>query len=244
MTVSAAKVPTRRKKGLAVLNTNLTTQVGASTDGQQPPRRRSARLSGGSDSVQPTTSNGDAQVENAKRRKLPKHQQMQPEKQPQLQEQQSRHISSPLPDRTQNAKASPPATIPAPVTIGPLISTPNEIHVVKKRIATKIALPFADTPVIQRNKDMRKNSGQGHRRSSGGMRGRRASSLIEENKSNGMLLIILFAGPICNPIPFMEKIYSITSFLFAYHLSCGNYLQKEEIRANSSDTLSCPPCRS
>ena len=56
----------------------------------------------------------------------------------------------------------------------------------KKREATKIALPFADTPVIQRNKDMRKGSGQQHRRSSTGMRGRRASSLIEENISNGM----------------------------------------------------------
>jgi len=55
------------------------------------------------------------------------------------------------------------------------------------RKPTKIALPFADTPIITRNKEMRKNSGQGqgHRRSSTGLRGRRASSLIESGTSNG-----------------------------------------------------------
>ncbi|KAK1995477.1 hypothetical protein LX36DRAFT_659624 [Colletotrichum falcatum] len=42
----------------------------------------------------------------------------------------------------------------------------------------KIALPVSDTPVINRNKEMRKKGG-GNRRSSTGMRGRRASSLIE-----------------------------------------------------------------
>ncbi|MCJ1446389.1 MAG: hypothetical protein MMC23_006894 [Stictis urceolatum] len=46
---------------------------------------------------------------------------------------------------------------------------------------TKIALPFADTPIIRRNKEMRK----GERRSSLGMRGRRASSLIDSGTSNG-----------------------------------------------------------
>jgi hypothetical protein len=47
---------------------------------------------------------------------------------------------------------------------------------------TKIALPFSDTPVINRNKAMRTaraSSVGGHRRSSIGLRGRRASSLIE-----------------------------------------------------------------
>ncbi len=48
---------------------------------------------------------------------------------------------------------------------------------------TKIALPFADTPIIRRNKEMRDN-----RRSSLGMRGRRASSLIDSGKSNGIYL--------------------------------------------------------
>lgn len=49
--------------------------------------------------------------------------------------------------------------------------------------ATKIALPFADTPVIRRNKEMRKTNNA--RRSSLGLRGRRASSLIDTGKSNG-----------------------------------------------------------
>ena len=51
---------------------------------------------------------------------------------------------------------------------------------------TKISLPFADTPVIRRNQEMRKGSGDGQRRSSLGMRGRRASSLIDSGKSNGI----------------------------------------------------------
>lgn len=49
----------------------------------------------------------------------------------------------------------------------------------------RIALPFQDTPVIRRNKEMRKGSAEGSRRSSSGMRGRRASSLIDEGRGNG-----------------------------------------------------------
>lgn len=52
----------------------------------------------------------------------------------------------------------------------------------------RIQLPFADTPVIKRNKEMRKASAEnGQRRSSSGMRGRRASSLIDEGRGNGEL---------------------------------------------------------
>lgn len=51
---------------------------------------------------------------------------------------------------------------------------------------TKVALPAADTPVIQRNKELRgAKSDKGRRRSSLGMRGRRASSLIDSGASNG-----------------------------------------------------------
>lgn len=61
------------------------------------------------------------------------------------------------------------------------VPTQDESHA-----ATKIALPFADTPVIKRNKAMREGkSGKGERRSSLGFRGRRASSLIETGNSNG-----------------------------------------------------------
>ncbi|KAH9900285.1 Mis12-Mtw1 protein family-domain-containing protein [Xylariomycetidae sp. FL2044] len=45
----------------------------------------------------------------------------------------------------------------------------------------KIALPFSDTPIMNRNKEMRRKTGG--RRSSLGMRGRRASSLIENGHS-------------------------------------------------------------
>ncbi|KAF9888151.1 hypothetical protein FE257_009287 [Aspergillus nanangensis] len=50
-----------------------------------------------------------------------------------------------------------------------------------------ITLPMADTPVIQRNKEMRgAKSAKGNRRSSLGMRGRRASSLIDSGVSNAL----------------------------------------------------------
>jgi len=48
--------------------------------------------------------------------------------------------------------------------------------------STMIALPFSDTPIINRNKELRKK-GTSARRSSLGMRGRRASSLIENGHS-------------------------------------------------------------
>ncbi len=49
----------------------------------------------------------------------------------------------------------------------------------------KVSLPFADTPIIRRNKEMRKGVENGSRRSSLGQRGRRASSLIDSGKSDG-----------------------------------------------------------
>lgn len=52
----------------------------------------------------------------------------------------------------------------------------------------KINLPFHDTPVNRKNKKMRKSGTGGHRRSSTGMRGRRASSLIDEGRGNGELI--------------------------------------------------------
>jgi kinetochore protein Mis13/DSN1 len=69
----------------------------------------------------------------------------------------------------------------------PQIDT-EELAIQKKRDATRIALPFADTPVIRRNKEMRAAQNKrtsSSRRSSTGIRGRRASSLIESGISNG-----------------------------------------------------------
>ena len=48
--------------------------------------------------------------------------------------------------------------------------------------STVISLPFSDTPIINRNKELRKK-GAGTRRSSLGLRGRRASSLIDNGHS-------------------------------------------------------------
>ena len=78
------------------------------------------------------------------------------------------------------------------VTLSPAPSQrpENGIRVEKKRRTTKIALPFADTPVIARNKEMRKASSESRRRSSSTLRGRRASSLIDSGTSNGELLIV------------------------------------------------------
>ncbi|KAF2705895.1 hypothetical protein K504DRAFT_439215 [Pleomassaria siparia CBS 279.74] len=82
-------------------------------------------------------------------------------------------------------ESQPAKSVPAKVGV----QTPNELHVSKKRdgAATKVMLPFADTPVIARNKEMRKGSKNGgHRRSSTGMRGRRASSLMDSGLSNAL----------------------------------------------------------
>lgn len=49
--------------------------------------------------------------------------------------------------------------------------------------SAKITLPMSDTPIINRNKEMRKKGGTSGRRSSLGSRGRRASSLIENGNS-------------------------------------------------------------
>ncbi|KAI4138564.1 MAG: hypothetical protein L6R39_006721 [Caloplaca ligustica] len=59
----------------------------------------------------------------------------------------------------------------------------------------KVSLPFADTPIIRRNKEMRKGAENGSRRSSLGMRGRRASSLIDSGKSDGKAVSVPY---ICN----------------------------------------------
>ncbi|KAF1350703.1 Mis12-Mtw1 protein family-domain-containing protein [Delphinella strobiligena] len=61
----------------------------------------------------------------------------------------------------------------------------QDLHVETKRRLT-IPLPFADTPIIRRNKEMRKNSAENSRRSSSGMRGRRASSLIDSGASHAV----------------------------------------------------------
>lgn len=59
---------------------------------------------------------------------------------------------------------------------------PDRSIVEVSKQSTVISLPFSDTPIINRNKELRKK-GNGTRRSSLGMRGRRASSLIDNGHS-------------------------------------------------------------
>lgn len=123
-------------------------------------RRRSARLSGDKE-----------QIENA---------------QPASQPAPKRTKKSAPAEKRKQVTPAPEAEAGSVALVG--VQTPkNELHVAKKRDpgATKIMLPFADTPVITRNKEMRKGSKDGHRRSSTGLRGRRASSLIDSGLSNG-----------------------------------------------------------
>nr|XP_036589356.1 kinetochore protein mis13 [Colletotrichum truncatum]KAF6801361.1 kinetochore protein mis13 [Colletotrichum truncatum] len=82
-------------------------------------------------------------------------------------------------------RASRPAPVPEEIREEAESSEPMDVERQSTpRVANdsvesaKIALPVSDTPVINRNKEMRKKGG-GNRRSSTGMRGRRASSLIE-----------------------------------------------------------------
>ncbi|KAI9705795.1 MAG: hypothetical protein M1820_005043 [Bogoriella megaspora] len=78
----------------------------------------------------------------------------------------------------------PQKTVPQPDRDGSpaLLNADSPLRIAKRQDATKISLPFADTPINKRNKELRKS----HRRSSTGIRGRRASSLIESGSSNAM----------------------------------------------------------
>lgn len=83
--------------------------------------------------------------------------------------------------RTLRKKAEQPAPEASQAT-PEVVEQPLE----KDPNATKITLPFSDTPINNRNKEFRKKGGGGGgggRRSSMSMRGRRASSLIESGHS-------------------------------------------------------------
>jgi Mis12-Mtw1 protein family len=94
-------------------------------------------------------------------------------------------VATPLKFTRRKTRTAEPAPAPpeerddSPALIG------QDIQIEKSRNGTKIALPFADTPVIQRNKEMRAKTKTTNRRSSSGLRGRRASSLIDSGTSNG-----------------------------------------------------------
>ncbi|KAF2104020.1 hypothetical protein NA57DRAFT_70234 [Rhizodiscina lignyota] len=123
-------------------------------------------------------------------------------------------VRSPLPEpepepKSVNQVTAPEVSVPAPKAQEEIVPQVNsEVEVAKGRTPKKIALPFADTPVIRRNKEMRKkNSDEGHRRSSTGMRGRRASSLIESGTSHDAATDrAVKSSPAPMPIPFRSVI--------------------------------------
>lgn len=145
-----------RKSAVAAIAPAVADEMGAA-----PKRRRSARLSGGSNDT---------------------HMQ-----------QQQQQVATPAPEKPKRARKS---IVHKDNTKTPRKDDDDVVAMVggeadkaeadqPSREGTKIALPFADTPIIKRNKEMRKGGGGGHRRSSTGLRGRRASSLIDSGTSNG-----------------------------------------------------------
>ncbi|KAH7038947.1 Mis12-Mtw1 protein family-domain-containing protein [Macrophomina phaseolina] len=144
-----------RKSAVAAIAPAVAEEMGESA----PKRRRSARLSGGRSDIQ-------------------------------VQQQSQRQVLAPAPEKPKRARKSAVQQKDKPKT--PRKDDEDGVALVggeadaeqPSREGTKIALPFADTPIIKRNKEMRKGGGGGHRRSSTGLRGRRASSLIDSGTSN------------------------------------------------------------
>ena len=87
--------------------------------------------------------------------------------------------------------------------VAAMVMDGQELQGGKERRLTKIPLPFADTPIIHRNKEMRKTGAEQSRRSSSGMRGRRASSLIDSGTSNGTCFVHYFVA-ISTPAPVLS----------------------------------------
>lgn len=73
-----------------------------------------------------------------------------------------------VPAATAAPKSPPPSRIPTAVAAATASGD-----------AMKVVLPVSDTPVQRKNQQLRQKGGQGNRRSSVGLRGRRASSLMD-----------------------------------------------------------------
>lgn len=131
-------------------------------EGKSEHRRRSARNSGDKDLVAENKSSPPP-LEIKKKRKTKENASQEPRK-------------SKRNDQATSSRQSQ----------GPSTADARRIQPVDKPLdPIKVSLPFADTPIIRRNKEMRKGAENGSRRSSLGMRGRRASSLIDSGKSDG-----------------------------------------------------------
>ncbi|KAI4251242.1 MAG: hypothetical protein LQ352_004978, partial [Teloschistes flavicans] len=132
-------------------------------EGKSEHRRRSARNSGDKDLVAENKSSPPP-LEIKKKRKTKENASQEPRK-------------SKRNDQATSSRQSQ----------GPSTADARRIQPVDKPLdPIKVSLPFADTPIIRRNKEMRKGAENGSRRSSLGMRGRRASSLIDSGKSDAL----------------------------------------------------------
>lgn len=125
--------------------------------------RRKARASvERTEKEQPKTTNGAST--RGRRKQVPAAPEPEPEPEPELEA-----------DAIAEVEAEEQAAQSTPMDIDKAKGPDNSSN------SKKIALPFSDTPIINRNKEMRKKTGS--RRSSLGMRGRRASSLIDSGHS-------------------------------------------------------------
>lgn len=79
--------------------------------------------------------------------------------------------------------------------ISPRLASPSRHHrKTKKESVAKVVIPLSDTPIIQRNRQFRKDApggGSSSRRSSLGLRGRRASSLIDNGQVGTLEFLLL-----------------------------------------------------
>lgn len=103
-----------------------------------------------------------------------------------------------------NVNRSPSPARAAPVTVEKKRKHGSTNQVEEEKVMT-ISLAFADTPIIRRNREMRKASKDGHRRSSAGMRGKRASSVIDEGRGQGECINFLFPQVTSNVTPLLAE---------------------------------------
>ncbi|KAL1964176.1 hypothetical protein VTN77DRAFT_7264 [Rasamsonia byssochlamydoides] len=142
----------------------------------RPPKTKSSKASGGEDTGTNGTATGKPSRGRPKRASL--ELQNEPEKNHRSTRARDEEDPFPMEKVRKKGRPSKSKTVDANGFLSP---EPTQTE------TSKIALPFADTPVIQRNKEMRKErAGKGERRSSLGMRGRRASSLIDSGASNAV----------------------------------------------------------
>ncbi|KAL8734625.1 MAG: hypothetical protein Q9181_003125 [Wetmoreana brouardii] len=130
-------------------------------NGEKPERRRRSPRNSGDKDLVAEKEPSPAPLEVKKKRKPKDDGSQQTRKSKKTDQTTSTQSEEPAP-------ADPPRTQPVDKPLDPI----------------KVSLPFADTPIIRRNKEMRKGAENGARRSSLGMRGRRASSLIDSGKSD------------------------------------------------------------